>query len=104
MRCVRETGMRVLTVHSRIYINCTLDGRLLSELHCAISFPQNISFLSSLSSVAHCITIALQMKVSGSIAGVADVFYWVLLLILANASDALVCFDLGRDIMTEHVS
>ena len=62
MRCVREMGMRVLTVHLRIYINCTVDGRLSSELHCSILHFHNILFLSSLSSVAHCITVTLQMK------------------------------------------
>lgn len=75
MRCAREMDMRVLTVHLRIYINCTLDGRLSSMLHCSILLSHNILLLSSLSSVAHCITITLQMKVSGSIAGVADVFF-----------------------------
>ena len=63
MRCVREMGMRVLTVHSRIYINFALDGQLPSELHYYVPFSPKLSLVTSLSSVANCIIITLQMKV-----------------------------------------
>ena len=80
MRCVREMGMRVWTVHLRIYINFTLAGRPSSELHYIILFfPTTILFTYS---SFHCRTLHyyyLQMNVSRSIAGVAYVFSWVLL-------------------------
>ena len=65
--------MRVLTVRSRIYINCTVDGSTFIRftLFCS-TFPLYF-VLGSLSGVAFCITNTLKMKVSGSIAGVAYV-------------------------------
>ena len=63
MRCAREMDMRVLTVHLRIYINFALDEQLPSELHNSVLSPPKLSLVTSLSSVAHCIIITLQMKV-----------------------------------------
>ena len=81
MRCVREMGMRVLTVHLRIYINCTIDGQLSSELHYSLLLFHNILFLL-LFPVSHtALLLFCKRKVSGSIAGVAYVLSWVLFIL-----------------------
>ena len=75
MHCAREMGMRVLTVHSKIYINCTIDGRLSSQLHNSLLLFHNILFLL-LFPLLHTALLSLyKRKMSRSIAGVAYIFF-----------------------------
>ena len=80
MRCVREMGMRVLIVHLKIYINCTIDGRLSSELYYSrLLSPQYFVLLFPVSHTA--LPLFCKRKVSGSTAGVAYVLSWVLFML-----------------------